>query len=96
MNGLRKPIKNPIQKIKKTIKIKVELPQVNEKPLTRKRIFVQTLFSHSTLKLDRKNFTPQNHSPFRSFLFRRDQNDYSNLNSNHEHSRQIARIAAKE
>ena len=33
--------------------------------LARKRIFVQTQFSHSTLKLER-NFTPQNHSLFRS------------------------------
>ena len=57
--------KKPIPKIEKTVKIKVKLPHVNKKPLTRKRIFVQTPFSHSTLKLERKNFTPQNHS-FRS------------------------------
>ena len=37
-----------------------------EKPLARKRIFVQTPFSHCTLKLERKTFTPQNHSLFRS------------------------------
>ena len=42
------------QKIEKTVKIKVKLPHVNKKPLTRKRIFVQTPFSHSTLKLERK------------------------------------------
>ena len=36
-----------------------------KKPLTRKRIFVQTPFSHSTLNLERKNFRPQNHSLFR-------------------------------
>ena len=54
------------KKSKKTAKIKVKLPHVNKKPLARKRIFVQTLFSHSTLKLERKNFTPQNHSLFRS------------------------------
>ena len=58
--------KNPIQKIEKTEKIKVKLPHVNKKPLARKRIFVQTLFSHSILNLERKNFTPQNHSLFRS------------------------------
>ena len=46
--------KNSIQEIKKTVKIKVKLPHVNEKPLARKRIFVQTLFSHSTLNLERK------------------------------------------
>ena len=39
---------------------------MNKKPLAIKRIFVQTLFSHSALKLERKSFTPQNHSLFRS------------------------------
>ena len=58
--------KNPIQKIEKIVKIKVKMPHVNKKPLARKRIFVQTPFSHSTLNLERKNFTPQNHSLFRS------------------------------
>ena len=54
MNGLGKPFrKNPIQKI-------------NKKLQARKRIFVQTPFSHSTLNLERKHFTPQNHSLFRS------------------------------
>ena len=47
--------KNPIQKIEKTVKIRVKLPHVNKKPLQRKRIFVQTPVSHSTLKLERKN-----------------------------------------
>ena len=58
--------KNLIQKIGKTVKIKVKLPHVNKKPLARRRIFVQTPFSHSTLNLERKNSTPQNHSLFRS------------------------------
>ena len=58
--------KNPILKIEKTVKIKVKLPHVNKKPLARKRIFVQTPCSHTTLNLERKNFTPQNHSLFRS------------------------------
>ena len=57
--------KTPIQKIEKTVKIRVKLPHVNKKPLARKRIFVQTQISHSTL-LERKKFTPQNHSLFRS------------------------------
>ena len=47
--------KNPIQKIEKTVKIRVKMPHVNKKPLPRNRTFVQTLFSHSTLKLERKN-----------------------------------------
>ena len=58
--------KNPIQKIEKTVKIRVKLLlHVNKKPLPRNRIFVQTPFSHSTLELEQK-FTPQNHSLFRS------------------------------
>ena len=59
-------LKNPIEKLEKTVKIRVKLPHVNKKPLPRNRIFVQTPFSHYTLKLERKNFTPQNHSLFRS------------------------------
>ena len=39
-------LENPIQKIKKRVKIKVKLPDVKKKPLARKPIFVQTLFSH--------------------------------------------------
>ena len=59
--------KNSIQKIeKKIVKTKVKLPHVSKKPLARKRIFVQTLFSHPILKLERKKFTLQNHSLFRS------------------------------
>ena len=59
MNGLVKPFrKNTIQKIRKTVKIKVKLPHVNKKPLTRKRVFVQTPFSHSTGKSEQKIFTP--------------------------------------
>ena len=74
--------KNLIQKIETTVKIRVKLPHVNKKPLPRNRTFVQTPFPHSTLKLERKKFTPQNHSLFRlHFLFRRDQNHYSNLTS---------------
>ena len=44
--------KSPIQKIEKTEKIKVKLPRVNKRPLPIKRIFVQTPYSHSTLKLE--------------------------------------------
>ena len=67
VNGLGKPFrKKSDPKIEKTVKIRVKLPHVNKKPLPRNRIFVQTPFSHSTLKLERKKFTPQNHSLFRS------------------------------
>ena len=58
--------KNPIKKIEKTVKFRVKLPHVNKKPLPKNQIFVQTPFSHSTLKLERKKITPQNHSLFRS------------------------------
>ena len=63
VNGLGKPFrkKSDSKNRKKTVKIRVKLPNVNKKPLPRKRIFVQTPFSHSTLKLERKKFTPQNH-----------------------------------
>ena len=56
MNGLRKPFtKISDLKYQKTVKIKVKLPHVNKKPLARKRIFVQTSFSHSTLNLERNS-----------------------------------------
>ena len=63
--------KNPIQKTEKTVKIKVKLTHVNKKPLARKRIFVQTPFSHSTLNLEKKFYA----------VTRRDPNHYSNLTS---------------
>ena len=67
MNGVGNHLeKKSDQKIEKTVNIKVKLPHVNKKPLARKRIFVQTPISHSILKLERKNITPQNHSLFRS------------------------------
>ena len=55
MNGLENHLENnSIQKTEKTLKTKVKLPHVNKKPLARKRFFFQTLFSHSSLKLERK------------------------------------------
>ena len=60
----------------------MKLRHVNKKPIARNRIFVQTPFSHSTLELERKKFTQQNHSIFRSTpFFGRDQSHYSNLTS---------------
>ena len=73
--------KNPIQKIEKTVKIKVKLPHVNKKPLARKRIFVQTPFSHY-FKFKAKKFHAVKPFVFSlHFLFRRDQNHYSSLTS---------------
>ena len=69
--------KNPIQKIEKTVKIKVKLPHVNKKPLARKRIFVQTPFSHY-FKFRAKKFHAAKPLAFSlHFLFRRDQNHYN-------------------
>ena len=75
--------KNPIQKIEKTVKIKVKLSHVNKKPQARKRIFVQTPFSHSTfLKIRAKKFHAAKPLAFSlHFQFRRDQNHYSDLTS---------------
>ena len=83
MSELRQPFRKKIQsKIDKTVKIKVKLPHVNKKPLERKRISVQTLFSHSTLKLEQTNFKPQNHSLYSSTsCFGVTINYYSNLTS---------------
>ena len=82
MNGLGKPFtKNPIQKIEKTVKIKVKLPHVNQKPLPRNRIFVQTPFS-LYFKIRAKKLHANKPLAFSlHFLFRRDQNHYSNLTS---------------
>ena len=73
--------KKPSQKIEKTVKIRVKLPHVNKKPLPRNRIFVQTPFSHSTLKLEQKNHSAKPLAFSHHFLFRRDQNHHSNLTS---------------
>ena len=65
MYGLRKPYREKSDRTnQKTAKIKAKLPYVNKKPVARKRIFVQTPFSHSILKLERRHITPQNHSLF--------------------------------
>ena len=74
--------KSRSKKSKKTVKIKVKLPHVNKKPLARNRIVVQTPFSHSTLKLEQKKIHAAKPLAYSlRFLFRRDQNHYSNLTS---------------
>ena len=62
---LGKNFQNQIQN-GKNLKINAKMQHVNKKKLARKLIFVTTPFSHSTLKLESENFTPQNHSLFRS------------------------------
>ena len=69
---------HPIQKFEKTVKFKVKLPHVNKKLLTRKQIFVQTLFSHSSLKLELNLHAAKALAFSLHFLFRR---GYSNLSS---------------
>ena len=82
MNGLGKPLKNPIQKIEKTVKIKVKLPHVNKKPLARKRIFCSNTVFSLYFKFRAKKFYAAKPLAFSlHFLFRRDQNHYSNLTS---------------
>ena len=73
--------KNPIQKTEKTVKIKVKLPHVNNKPLAGKQIFVQTPFSHSTLFRAKKFHATKPLAFSLHFPFWLDQNHYSNLTS---------------
>ena len=79
MNGLEKPFrKKPIQKIEKTVNIKVKLQHVNKKPLALKRIFcLNTVFSLYFIAIKIDAATPLAFSLH--FLIRRDQNHYSNL-----------------
>ena len=73
--------KNPIQKIEKTIKIRVKLPHVNRKQLPRNRIFVQKVFSLYFKIRAKKIHAAKPLAVSLHFLFRRDQNHYSNLTS---------------
>ena len=67
MNGFEKPFrKKSDPKNRRNSKNQSEIAACEQKTTTEKPIFVQTSFSHSTLKLERKKFTPQNHSLFRS------------------------------
>ena len=69
------------KKIEKTVKIRVKLPHVNKKPLPRNRIFVQTVFSLYFKIRARKIHAAKPLAFSLHFLFRRDQNHYSNLTS---------------
>ena len=82
MDGLRKPFRNKSDpKNRKNNKNQCEIAECEQKTTSEKAKFVQTPFSHSTLKLERKNFRPQNHSLFRFTSCFGDQNHYSNLTS---------------
>ena len=71
---------NPIQKIEKTVKIRVKMPHV-KKPLPRNRIFVQTPLSHYFKIRAKKIHAAKPFAFSLHFLFRRDQNHYSKLTS---------------
>ena len=83
MNGLGKPFrKKSDPKNWKNSKNQSENAACEQKSLARKRIFVQTPFSCSTLKLEQKKFHAAKPLAFSlHFLFRRDQNHHSNLTS---------------
>ena len=83
MNGLGNHLeKNPIQKIEKTVKIRVKLPHVNKKTTTEKPNFCSnTVFSLNFKIRANKIHTAKPLAFSLHFLFRRDQNHYSNLTS---------------
>ena len=51
-------------KNRKNSKNQSEIAACEQKTTSEKANFVETPFSHSTSKLEQKNFTPQNHSLF--------------------------------
>ena len=83
MNVLEKPFgKKSDPKNQKNSKNQSEIAPCEQKPLARKRIFVQTPFSHSTLQWEWKKFhAAKPLAVSLHFLFRRDQNHHSNLTS---------------
>ena len=64
MNGMGKPFKKINLLNRKNSKNQKEIAACEQKTTSEKAIFVQTPFSHSTLKLERKNFTAEKHSLF--------------------------------
>ena len=74
--------KNPIQKIEKTEKIKAKLPHVNKKTTSEKANFCSNTVFSLYFKFGAKKFHAPKPLAFSlHFLFRRDQNHYSNLTS---------------
>ena len=83
MNGLGKPFrKNPIQKVEKKKKNQSEIAACEQKITSEKANFCSnTVFSHY-FKIRAKKFHTTKPLAFSlHFLFRRDQNHYSNLTS---------------
>ena len=83
VKGLGKHLqKNPFQKIEKTVKIRVKLPHVNKKPPTEKPNFCSNTIFALYCKIRAKKIHAAKPLAFSlHFLFRRDQNHYSNLTS---------------
>ena len=66
--------KNPIQKIEKTVKIRVKLPHVNKKPLPRNMNFCSNAIFSLYFKIRAKKIHAAKPLAFSlHFLFRRDQ-----------------------
>ena len=73
---------NPIQKIEKIVKIRVKLPHVNKKTTTEKPNFCSNTVFSLYFKIRAKKIHATKPVAFSlHFLFRRDQNPYSNLTS---------------
>ena len=83
MNGLRKPFrKNTIQKIEKNIKNQSEIAACEQKTTTEKPNFCSNIVFSLHLKIREKKIHAAKPLAFSlHFLFRRDQNHYSNLTS---------------
>ena len=80
MNGLGTPFRKKIQKIEKTVKIKVKLPC--EKTTSEKANFCSNTVFSLYFKVRAKKIQATKPLAFSLyFLFRRDQNQYSNLTS---------------
>ena len=84
MNGLGKPFrkKSDLKNRKKTVKIKVKFPHVNKKTTSEKANFCSNTVFSLYFKIRAKKFHAAKPLAFSiHFLFRRDQNHYSNLTS---------------
>ena len=83
MNGLGKTIqKIRHKKIEKTVKTKLKFPHVNNKTTSEKANFCSNTLYSLNFKIRRKIFHAAKPLAFSlHFLFRREQNHYSNLTS---------------
>ena len=72
--------KNPIHKIEKTVKIKRKMAHVNKKTTSERANFCSNTVFSLYFKIRAQNFQAAKPLAFSlHFLFRRDQNHYSNL-----------------